>query len=228
MRSGFVYIWRDRTKKLFYIGSHLGHENDGYICSSNSMREAFRRRPKDFRRRILRRFPNTSAAILLKEEDRWLQLAAKKPSRYYNKRFSTKHWLYGDAFLSDETRKKMSESAKKRGNNKPQNFRHSDASRQKMSESRRGNTNRRGKRCSEESRIKMSIAKTGSVPWNKGKKLNRIPWNKGLTSELDNRIVSQAKSLVMCPHCNKAGGVPSMHRWHFDNCKERNAAKAAG
>ena len=28
--------------------------------------------------------------------------------------------------------------------------------------------------------------------------------------------------IVKCPNCNKSGGISSMKRWHFDNCKERN------
>lgn len=38
--QGFVYIWYDRKRKLYYIGSHKGNINDGYICSSNRMRNA--------------------------------------------------------------------------------------------------------------------------------------------------------------------------------------------
>ena len=40
-----------------------------------------------------------------------------------------------------------------------------------------------------------------------------IPWNKG--------IVGDKKEQVICPHCNKKGGKPTMTRWHFDNCKEK-------
>jgi hypothetical protein len=29
------------------------------------------------------------------------------------------------------------------------------------------------------------------------------------------------KKVIVCPHCNKAGGEPQMKRYHFDNCKER-------
>jgi len=30
-----------------------------------------------------------------------------------------------------------------------------------------------------------------------------------------------ARPTVTCPHCNKTGGVGSMGRWHFDNCKTK-------
>lgn len=26
---------------------------------------------------------------------------------------------------------------------------------------------------------------------------------------------------VTCPYCNKTGGLGIMHRWHFDNCKNK-------
>ena len=50
---GFVYLWYDRKRKMYYIGSHWGTVDDGYICSSNRMRKAYKRRPQDFKRRIL-------------------------------------------------------------------------------------------------------------------------------------------------------------------------------
>jgi NUMOD3 motif len=88
--SGFVYIWYDKTNKMYYVGSHWGHEDDGYICSSNWMKRAYKNRPADFKRRIAIRI-STSRLDLLKEEQRWLQMIkdieilpnTKKP-RYYN------------------------------------------------------------------------------------------------------------------------------------------------
>ena len=52
-KYGFVYIWRDRKHKMFYIGCHWGTEDDGYVCSSNRMRNAYNRRPNDFKRKII-------------------------------------------------------------------------------------------------------------------------------------------------------------------------------
>ena len=42
-KYGFVYIWYDRKHKRYYIGSHWGSEDDGYICSSTHMNHAFNR-----------------------------------------------------------------------------------------------------------------------------------------------------------------------------------------
>jgi len=52
--SGFVYIWFDRYNKMFYVGSHKGKIEDGYICSSARMLRAYKKRSKDFKRRVLK------------------------------------------------------------------------------------------------------------------------------------------------------------------------------
>ena len=79
-KYGFVYIWFDRYRKMFYIGSHWGQENDGYICSSNWMRMSYQRRPKDFRRRIISRI-YTSHKDLLIEEERWLMINKRRRNK---------------------------------------------------------------------------------------------------------------------------------------------------
>lgn len=115
MKYGFVYIWHDRKRRMYYIGSHWGTEDDGYICSSNKMRKAYRRRPSDFKRRILiSKIDNRYKCF--EEEYKWLQLAERKKHRYYNLHFVLKeHW-----HLNNGTRKsigeKISQSHKKNPN----------------------------------------------------------------------------------------------------------------
>lgn len=84
-KYGFVYIWRDRKHNRYYIGCHWGIEDDGYICSSRWMRQSYKRRPEDFKRRIVDRV-YTSRADLLIKEGYWLSLieSAEIGSRYYN------------------------------------------------------------------------------------------------------------------------------------------------
>jgi hypothetical protein len=39
-------------------------------------------------------------------------------------------------------------------------------------------------------------------------------------NESARKIISEAnKQKIVCPHCQKEGGVAIMKRWHFDNCK---------
>ena len=92
-KYGFVYIWFDRKHHRFYIGCHWGTEDDGYICSSNWMRDAYRRRPQDFKRRMLQKTTEQSELNLL--EYNWLKKIKLEElgSRYYNlKRNSSGDW----------------------------------------------------------------------------------------------------------------------------------------
>jgi hypothetical protein len=91
---GFIYIWYDRKHKRFYVGSHWGSEDDGYICSSTWMKQAYKKRPEDFKRRILERYDDRASGNDL--EHRWLQMIKPeelKGKRYYNLR-NTRfgHW----------------------------------------------------------------------------------------------------------------------------------------
>ena len=84
-KYGFVYIWYDKKHKRYYIGSHWGTENDGYICSSRWMRKAYRRRPNDFKRRIIARVYESKNALLDKEHE-WMLLIKDEElgDKYYN------------------------------------------------------------------------------------------------------------------------------------------------
>lgn len=111
-KYGFIYVWYDRRYKRFYVGRHWGTVDDGYICSSNSMRDAHRRRPEDFKRRIVS-YVYSSIQNLILEEQRWLDMIISKEAngKYYNKSLkastpSTKGYKH-----SEETRKKISEAS---------------------------------------------------------------------------------------------------------------------
>jgi hypothetical protein len=86
-KYGFVYIWFDRKHKRYYIGMHWGNENDGYICSSNWMRDSYTRRPEDFKRKIIEKI-YTNRKDLYKREKYWLSLIKDEELRikYYNLR----------------------------------------------------------------------------------------------------------------------------------------------
>jgi hypothetical protein len=84
-KYGFVYIWMDKKHKRYYIGCHWGSIDDGYVCSSPWMRQAYKHRPQDFKRRILKSSIQDRKSTY-EEEQRWLDLI--KPEeikvRYYN------------------------------------------------------------------------------------------------------------------------------------------------
>lgn len=54
---GFIYMWRDSERKMYYLGSHDGSPDDGYISSSRWFNGEYRYRPHAFKRRILRVLP---------------------------------------------------------------------------------------------------------------------------------------------------------------------------
>lgn len=83
-KYGFVYIWYDRKHKRYYVGCHWGTIDDGYICSSSWMMQAFPKRPNDFKRKILK--TNLTREQMYIEEQNYLNMI--KPEeikiRYYN------------------------------------------------------------------------------------------------------------------------------------------------
>jgi len=92
-KYGFVYIWFDRKHKRFYIGSHWGAEDDGYVCSSPWMLKAYKRRPTDFRRKILKVVYDRKSLL----EEEYSFLSRIKPheikTKYYNLNTkATGHW----------------------------------------------------------------------------------------------------------------------------------------
>jgi len=159
-KTGFVYIWFDSKHKMYYIGCHVGREDDGYICSSNRMRDAYRRRPEDFKRRILTR--DVAKSDLLEEEYRWLKFI--KPSelrlKYYNQHnHHFGHWTTSDSF--PKTRDRFLEAMSKR---KGRPLLHL-TDYQFNSEHVPWNKGKKGIQSA----------------WNKGTKgLMAIPWNKGV------------------------------------------------
>lgn len=80
---GFIYIWYDTLEKMYYIGSHWGYPDDGYICSSRWMINSYNKRPKDFKRRILKKI-YTNRIDLLNEEQKWLNLINPEKTVLYN------------------------------------------------------------------------------------------------------------------------------------------------
>ena len=92
---GFVYIWYDKLKKMFYVGSHYGNVNDNYICSNKYMKNSYIKRPKDFKRKIIKYLKSDSLQELHNLEQHYLNMIddkelcltenlLNKTTRYYN------------------------------------------------------------------------------------------------------------------------------------------------
>lgn len=177
---GFVYIWYDRKRKMYYIGSHLGLVDDGYICSSNRMRKAYQRRPNDFKRRILKFFDIINYVDLLQEEENILQKIKNEElgKKYYNLRKKAAHWASSDkdkltiGQKISKTKierkvhagknhwnygKKHSEETKRKIGAKSVGRIISEEGRRKISERHKGNKYSLGNKLSEETKKKISL-----------------------------------------------------------------------
>lgn len=189
-KYGFVYLWFDEFRKMYYVGCHWGTETDGCICSSNRMRNAYRRRPKNFKRRILARI-YTNKSDMLKEEYKWLSMI--KPhelkTKYYNVyNHHFKHWS-SDKFKTELMMEKISKANKGR--------KQSPESIQKMIETKRAT----GKLArSEETKRKLSKAHKGKILSEETKeKLRRINTGKKLSEETKAKIKANHKRDYSCP-----------------------------
>ena len=123
-KYGFVYVWFDRKYKKYYVGSHWGTEDDGYICSSRMMRQSYNRRKEDFKRRTVKRIFTTRKDLLL-EEERWLSMIDPEKTtpknttneerqnvRYYNIKLGTQNHWWSDIDVSLTIGEKISKSKK--------------------------------------------------------------------------------------------------------------------
>lgn len=194
-KYGFVYIWRDRKHNRYYIGCHWGHQEDSYICSSRWMRNTYRRRPEDFRRRILA-FVYTTREDLYQEEYKWLCKIKPEEMRvkYYNlclKKFN--HWT-SDEEKSLTVREKLSKTGKQK---------HQDPEYQKIFEA--GREKIRGRKQTPEVVAKRAAAI-------KVAKQKQFP--------IENRKVRSAKGSA--EHSAKLSEA-SKKRWAQPDAKEKQA-----
>jgi hypothetical protein len=71
--SGYVYLWFDARRKMFYVGSHLGDVNDKYIGSNKWLKDAYKKRPEDFKMRVLE-YDQGDVKSLQTKEQYWLDM----------------------------------------------------------------------------------------------------------------------------------------------------------
>jgi len=185
LEYGFVYLWFDKKHKRYYVGCHWGTENDGYICSSKWMKQGYKHRPTDFKRRILKRV-YTNREELLEAEYHYLKMIKPEElrKRYYNIR--NHHWGHWSA--NPDTRS-IREKISKSKIGKPI---HSDEYKKRLSEENSGENNyfygkkwngdhprgMLGKKHSAESNKKRSESlkaiKEDWIPTEKRKRIGRI------------------------------------------------------
>jgi len=222
-KYGFVYIWFDRKHKRYYVGSHWGTLEDGYICSSTWMRNAYKYRKEDFKRRIITKVIS-SKADLLKKEYEYLSLIKEEElgKKYYN---MTKH-LNGHWFTEEERAKTLSERISqktKEAMNRPDvrekylvglAKRDNGSSRPEVREKRRQSMIGKNVGKDNYKAVKASAEKRRGVP---------------LSEEHKSKLkeTTAFKSLnnmkIKCAHCDFVGNKGNVARYHNERCKHKSA-----
>ena len=221
-KYGFVYIWFDKKKKMYYIGCHFGNINDGYICSSDRMRKSYQRRSKDFKRRILKTNIITQKETLL-EEYRYLQMINKEELsiKYYNKRnHHFDHWSADDKLLLT-TSERISIKTKE-AMNRP------DVKEKFKKGLKTRDTRRNDIDVAEKIRIAM-IGKNAGKDNSKAIRISaEMRTGVSLSKEHKQKIKNTTifKTLnnlrITCMHCGIEGNPGNIGRYHNEKCKTLN------
>lgn len=86
---GYVYMWCDLQRDMFYIGSHKGSIYDSYTCSSKWCKRAIKQRPHTFKFYLLA-LCNSEDELSLTEE-KWLRFYSVAASKvFYNHKNSSR------------------------------------------------------------------------------------------------------------------------------------------
>lgn len=227
MKYGFVYLWRDKKRKKYYIGCHWGLPNDGYICSSNYMQKAYKRRPDDFTRRILVNDIKSREEMFVLEHNLLQKIdECELGKKYYNlTKHKNSHWSLNETTLNI-TKQKISSSLRGRTLTNEHKLKIKSSLVDKYKTTPHPII---GRTWSEEERD--SRKKTRKSPWNKGLRADENSKVKDYTSKSAKtrlgkpNLISKitTNKVVSCPHCDKYGKTLIMKRWHFDNCKNKGS-----
>jgi hypothetical protein len=170
--------------------------------------------PTEWKREVIK---TGSPEEMIKLETTLLEsLDAKHNPMSFNQHNGDGKFTRTGVVVSEDTRKKQSESIKKvhpnRGKPSPNRDKvASEETRKKQSESKLG---KKRKPFTAQTRDKIRQAKLGSNNPSYGKTPSEE------TREKLRQANQGKKEISTCPHCGKTGGGGSMARWHFDNCKE--------
>lgn len=221
-KYGFVYIWYDRKHKRYYVGSHWGYENDGYVCSSTWMMKAYKIRPDDFKRKIIKKV-YSNRKELMEEEFRYLSMIKENEIklRYYNLNIkATGHWSsYPDNVKS--IREKISIKTKEAmyRDDVRENYLNSLKTRDNKSSDIDVREKRRrsmiGKNVGKDNSKAVAI----SAELRRGKKLSEEHKQKIKDTSYFSVLNSTKKT---CNHCGFVSTPAAIARYHNDRCKGKD------
>jgi hypothetical protein len=81
---------------------------------------------------------------------------------------------------------------------------------------------RKGIPLTTEHKEKLKVAKTGVSRSEESCKKQSVTMTGRKRPDHSAALMGKSRPTVICPHCNKTGGINNMSRWHFDNCRLRN------
>jgi len=82
---GYVYMWCDIDRNMYYIGSHKGSVYDKYKSGSKWLNDTIKKRPNTMKMRILEYYYGNDREDLYKLESRWLMFYdVENNENYYN------------------------------------------------------------------------------------------------------------------------------------------------
>lgn len=201
-KEGFIYIWYDCKRKMYYIGCHWGTVEDGYICSSNRMRDAYRRRPQDFKRKIIQR--GIPRDILLEKEYKWLQLIDDNElgKKYYN--LSKRHFGHWANNLNEKNKISEKISKKQIGRILTEEWK------KNISKANKGNLAcSHGWSLESREKIRQTLSGRKQPPELVKKRAEAI------------KAKNYKRKLGICYNCGKESPINTLNRYHNDNCGKR-------
>ena len=84
--NSFIYMWIDLRINKYYIGSHIGNINDGYLFGGIDIKKEYSRRPSDFIRKILSyHIVNNNFEIRSIEKDYLEEYDVENNDSFYNR-----------------------------------------------------------------------------------------------------------------------------------------------
>ena len=216
-KNHYTYLLQSKTDDMMYIGvrsCECQPEDDNYWGSSKNLPKGKYKNLSDLCDKfILGKFDTREDAIKDEIKRHKANDVARNPN-FWNKSLQTATgfdrsgteypvaWNKGKV-TSNEVKAKISKANK--GSKRTQ------AVKDKMG------AIRRGAKHTEASKLKMS---------NTHKSIQHYSFGKGFSDEHKANMSKaqtgkkRPQTQVTCPHCSKTSGIPTMTRWHFDNCKE--------
>lgn len=201
----FIYKTVNKMNGKYYIGMHSTNNlDDEYLGSGQMLWHSIKKYGKEnFSKEILEFLPDRKA--LNEREEQIVNKEIVSDPLCMNLRTGGQKspGTYGKKY-SDESRKKMSE------------WKRPDDLGEKISKKLKGKK-LTDKHAENIRKGKLGTTYTEEHCENIAKKLRNVP--KSETAKLNMR---KPQTKITCPYCKKEGGISSIKRWHFDNCKYRH------